>query len=295
MRQVRETKIYSVNSLRETMVRELIFMNTGIINEKQNLTYLRWSHIRGSSGTAGNFLKSESTIQGRKIYYKLSNFDPSVGVIGHECINELIVDRLLTILGVDHLHYELINADIEVEGKIYNTYLCASEDYKKRGEAKTALDDYCRINSLPNEMPYDFCIRNGWCKYIDQMIAVDYLILNRDRHGANIEVLRDPRAHTVRLAPLFDHGLSLLCTCYTDEEAASFDIIEDKRCQNYIGSSSCLNNLELIQNKSSVFSGSLTSDDKARIFEGLEDVLSPIFTNRIWEMIYKRYEYYESL
>ena len=42
-------------------------------------------------------------------------------------------------------------------------------------------------------------------------ILTAYLILNRDRHGANIEVLRNSRKKTVRLAPLFDHGLSLLC------------------------------------------------------------------------------------
>ena len=45
------------------------------------------------------------------------------------------------------------------------------------------------------------------------MIAVDYIILNRDRHGANIEVLRNSRAHSLRIAPLFDHGLSLMYSC----------------------------------------------------------------------------------
>ena len=68
-------------------------MKSQIIKEKQDLTYLKWSHIRSSSGTAGTFLKSESTIDGIKKYYKLSNFDSVKGVVGHECINELIVDR----------------------------------------------------------------------------------------------------------------------------------------------------------------------------------------------------------
>ena len=31
-----------------------------IIKQTQDLTYLKWSHIRSSSGTAGTFLKSES-------------------------------------------------------------------------------------------------------------------------------------------------------------------------------------------------------------------------------------------
>ena len=95
-------------------------MSNQIVMKTQDLTYLKWSHIRSSSGTAGTFLKSESSINGKKIYYKLSNFDPVNGVIGHECVNEIIVDRLLTLLGVEHLAYELIHADIEIEGRIYN-------------------------------------------------------------------------------------------------------------------------------------------------------------------------------
>ena len=73
-----------------------------ITKEKQDLTYLSWSVYRNSSGTAGSFLKAYSELGGTKTYYKLSNFDKARGVIGHECVNELIVDRLLTILGIPH-------------------------------------------------------------------------------------------------------------------------------------------------------------------------------------------------
>lgn len=270
-------------------------MKTKIIKETQDLTYLQWSHIRSSSGTAGTFLKSESTLGGVKKYYKLSNFDPVNGVIGHECINEIIVDRLLTILGVEHLSYELIHADIEIEGKVFNTYLCASEDFKQRGESKVPLDDYYKTNAKKGESRYEFCVRSGWKKYIDTMIAVDFLILNRDRHGANIEVLRNARAQTIRIAPLFDHGLSLLYSCITDEEATKFDILEDKRCQNFIGGYSCYDNLELIKNSGDVFKNKLNVTDKEIIFEGLEHILSDIFLDKIWNMIYERYRIYENL
>ena len=70
-----------------------------IIGEKQDMTYLSWSKIRNSSGTAGSFLKAYSVLGRKKIYYKLSNFDKVNGVIGHECVNEIIVDRMLDILG----------------------------------------------------------------------------------------------------------------------------------------------------------------------------------------------------
>lgn len=263
--------------------------------QKKDLTFLKWSHIRNSSGTAGTFLKSESLLNGEKIYYKLSNFDPVRGVVGHECINEIVVDRLLTILGVEHLHYNLMYADIEIEGKVYQTYLCSSGDFKKRGESKAALDDYYRMNAQKGESHYDFCVRNGWREYIDTMIVVDFLILNRDRHGANIEVLRNSRAHTIRIAPLFDHGLSFLYSCMSDEEAAGFDIMEDRRCQNFIGEGSCYNNLKLIRDKKAVFQGKLKESDSAVLFKGLEDVLSDTFRNKIWDMIWSRYKTYENL
>ena len=270
-------------------------LKTKVINEKQDLTFLKWSHVRSSSGTAGTFLKSESNIDGAKIYYKLSNFDAANGVVGHECVNEIIVDRLLTILGVEHLSYQLINAEIEVEGKLYNTYLAASEDFKLPGESKTALDNYFRVNAKEGESHYDFCVRNRWRKYIDTMLAIDYIILNRDRHGANIEVLRNSKKKTVRLAPLFDHGLSLLYSCLSENEINAFDILDDKRCKNFIGGFSCYQNLELINNKSSVFKGKLKESDKDIIFEDLYGVISDKHIDKIWDMIYERYMVYESL
>lgn len=268
-------------------------MTNKIITKTQDLTYLKWSHIRSSSGTAGTFLKSESILGRKKTYYKLSNFDAASGVIGHECINEIIVDRLLTILGVEHLSYQLIHADIEIEGRIYNTYLCASEDFKEKGESKIALDDYYRTNAIKGESHYDFCVRMGWKKYIDQMIAVDYLILNRDRHGANIEILRNSRARTLRIAPLFDHGLSLLYSCDADEKVKKFDILEDKHCQNFIGGYSCYDNLNLIKGSKDVFVHKLFESDKKMIFENISGILSEAHISKIWNMIYERYKIYQ--
>ncbi len=270
-------------------------METRIIHDLQDLTYLNWSHIRSSSGTAGTFLKSGSTLNNVKKYYKLSNFDSNEGVVGHECVNEIIVDRLLSLLGIPHLHYELIHANIEIEGRIFTTYLCASEDFKKRGESKIALDDYYRTNAKPGESHYDFCVRNGWKEYVDAMLAVDYLILNRDRHGANIEVLRNARARTLRIAPLFDHGLSLLYSCRTKEAAAGFDVMEDKLCNNFIGTRSCLKNLSLIDDRCHVFSRELKASDRDDLFEGLDGVLPDIYYDQIWKMIFGRYQIYEGL
>ncbi len=264
-----------------------------IIKEKQDMTYLSWSRIRNASGTAGSFLKAYSELGGRKVYYKLSNFDKEKGVIGHECVNEIIVDRLLDILGIPHLQYQLIHADVSVGEKVYEVYLCASEDFKKRGESKLALDAYWESERQEGETPLEFCLRNGWDAYIYQMLAVDYLILNRDRHGANIEVLRNSRQKTIRLAPLFDHGLSLLFRCTDDEAVRAFDVMEDKKVNNYIGSHSTWENLRLIPKEKLPQRNPLKETDRMILMEGLDGVITQALQDKIWEMLWKRWCAYE--
>lgn len=263
------------------------------IYEKQDLTYLSWAKIRNSSGTAGSFLKAYSELGGQKTYYKLSDYDRVEGIIGHECINEIIVDRLLDILGIEHLHYQLIHADIRVGDKNYDTYLCASSDFKKLGESKIALEVYYEAEKLKEESPLAFCIRQGWEEYIYQMIVVDFLILNRDRHGANIEVLRDSKRKQIRLAPLFDHGLSFVCRCHKEEELERIDVMEDKPVQCFVGSRSAQKNLELIPKNKLPQLNCLKQEDREYLFQGLEQTLPKPWQDKIWEMLWKRWQYYE--
>jgi hypothetical protein len=257
------------------------------------MTYLSWSKIRHSSGTAGSFLKSYSELGGRKTYYKLSNFDSMRGVIGHECVNEIIADRLLDILGIEHLSYRLIHADILINGKPYDVYLSASDDFKKNGESKIALDTYYELEKIDDETPLQFCIRNGWEEYIYQMLVVDFLILNRDRHGANIEVLRNSRKKTIRLAPLFDHGLSLLFNCTNDDSIQKFDVLEDKLTNSYIGSRSVWDNLKLIRADRMPKLNQLRINDRDILLRDLDGVISQNLQDKIWEMIWKRWCAYE--
>ena len=266
-----------------------------VIHELTDLSYLSWAKTRNSSGTAGSFLKAYEDSTEGKIYYKLSNYDAWNGIIGHECVNEIIVDRLLTILGIDHLTYQLIHAKVLIDQKEYETWLCASKDFKKRGESKIALDAYYQVERLNDESPLDFCIRSGWENTIYEMLIVDYLILNRDRHGANMEVLRNPRQRTVRLAPLFDHGLSLLSRCESTEAMLREDLMADKPVQCFVGSRSAWENLKLIPNDRHPKLHPLTLGDRPILLDGLSDALDPQWLDRIWEMIWKRWQAYENI
>ena len=266
-----------------------------IIHELQDMTHLSWAKTRNSSGMAGSFLKAyEDGVDG-KTYFKLSNYDAWKGIIGHECVNEIIVDRLLSILGISHLPYQLIHAKILIDQKEYETWLCASKDFKQRGESKIALDAYYQAESLPNESPMDFCTRNGWESTVYEMLVVDYLILNRDRHGANMEVLRNQRKKTIRLAPLFDHGLSLLSRCESTEAMLREDVMADKPVQCFVGSRSSWENLRLIPRDQRPPLHPLTENDRAILLEGLSEALDQQWLDRIWEMIWKRWQAYEDL
>lgn len=266
-----------------------------IIHEKQDLTYLTWSHIRNSSGTAGSFLKAYSDFDDKKLYYKLSNFDRVNGIVGHECVNEIIVSRLLSLLGIEHLSYKLIHADISIEDKIYDTYVCVSEDFKQHGESKLALDAYYEAERENGDSPLEFCIKQGWGKYISQMLLVDFLILNRDRHGANIEVLRNNKKRTVRLAPLFDHGLSLVFSCTNMQLLEKYDITADKPVQCFVGSRSTQDNLKLISSRYLEDVNSLKESDRESLFRGMDEILPREWQDKIWQMIWWRWCYYENI
>ncbi len=266
-----------------------------IIRELRDMTYLSWTKVRNSSGTAGSFLKAYEDVSGDKIYYKLSNYDAFYGVVGHECVNEIIADRLLSILGIEHLSYQLIHAKIMIDDKPIETWLCASRDFKRRGESKVALDAYYQAERLAGETPMDFCIRCGWEKEIYEMLVVDYLILNRDRHGANMEVLRNRYQKTVRLAPLFDHGVSLLSRCADETAMGREDVMADKPVQCFVGSRSAWENLKLIPRDKLPRLNPLMEADKNILLDGLDDALDRRWLERIWEMIWRRWQSYESI
>ena len=260
-----------------------------VIIELQDMRYLNWAKTRKSSGTAGSFLKSYDDSGRTKIYYKLSDYDPVKGIVGHECVNEIVVQRILWLLGIEHLEYRLIHAMVRIENQDYETWLCASEDYKREGESKIALEDYYVMEKAADESPMDFCKRMGWEKQIYGMLVIDYLVLNRDRHGANMEVLRDSKNQKVRLAPLFDHGISLVCRCHNAEELKKYDVLEDKRVQFFVGTNSVLQNVRMVPKEFLNQLPKLKKTDLTSVFEGLEDVIGNEYVLKMQEMIWKRW------
>ena len=261
--------------------------------ELQDLRYLNWSKSRKTSGTAGSFLKAYDDTGRRKVYYKLSDYDVTQGIVGHECINEIIAQRVLTELRIPHLQYTLLHGLISLDNKEQETWLCESYDFKEKHEAKLALEDFYVMQRKEAETPMNFCKRMHWEKMIYGMLVIDFLIMNRDRHGANIEVLMDRKNQSFRLAPLFDQGLSFVCRCRNDAEVMDFEAMKDIKVQSFFGSNSLFENLKMVP--ISYLKKLPSGLDRTEIFEGLDGIMSPKVLNKIWEILSRRWEYLDHL
>ncbi len=110
-----------------------------------------------------------------------------------------------------------------------------------------------------------------------------------------MEVLRNRYRRTIRLAPLFDHGVSLLSRCADEASMEREDVMADKPVQCFVGSRSAWDNLKLILSDQRPILNPLTEDDKQTLLEGLDETLGTRWLERIWEMIWRRWQAYESI
>lgn len=191
-----------------------------------NLTNLDFSLSLNGSGSAGSFYKAYDD----DYYYKLSY---SLGKeFGYESVNEVLTSRLCNLLGLHNADYELVHAKIRILNKEYITYLCKSYNYKKPYESRTTLEAYCAVNDINHNYIQNF-ERLTIFKDLLNMIMVDYIIHNRDRHGANIELLQ--YGDDLRLAPIYDCGSSLLAPLQYDMgKINSYSLLNNGPVNNYL-------------------------------------------------------------
>lgn len=119
------------------------------------------------------------------------------------------------------------------------------------------------------------------------------MLANRDRHGANIEVLY-ARDGSLRLAPLFDSGVSLVFSCHADENCAeAFEPMKDVRANNFIGTRSLEENLHFVPADIKV--GRLRKTDCDALLVGLDDALPAAHRDAILNMVWQRWQHWEQL
>lgn len=260
-----------------------------LVSKVQDLTALSWSERTSSSGTAGTYLKARTGTGSRAIYYKLSRFNGRA-VDGYECVYELVASRLMEVLGIEHAAYRLVHARVLIDGVEHETWVNTSRTFRRQGERKLALGAFFELYREVGETPYEFCRRFGWELSVRRMMLADYLVANRDRHSSNVEVLV-ARDGSRRLSPVFDTGFSLLAPLAGDEDRIrSFDPLTDVATTNFIGSRSLEKNLELVGHIP--LARDLAESDRERITTGLDRVLPPYHLEKVWEIIWRRWERY---
>ena len=244
-----------------------------------------WRRAAGSLVSDGVYIKTELPIDGVNYYLKLSRYDSYRGIYGHELANELIACKLGSLLGFNVLEGMLKKCLVRIDDIEHETYVFVAKSYKTNG-SRTAFENFYVDNRLSDkESPLDLCKRFGWTDDIYKMFVFDYLIINRDRHGANLEVMKNGDK---TLSPLLDNGLSFVCSCTDESELTSFNITEDRVVNNFIGEKRLEANLKMIDKK--VEFSELKESALDDIFDGLHGALSDSYLSIIKEIILRRWQ-----
>lgn len=252
----------------------------------KDLTFLHWSYSSSSSG--GTYLKSEHVSGSRKYYYKLSDFKFG-RFSGCETAIEVIVSRLGEYLGFPVLKYTGEMAIISVDGKEYETYVAKSLNFVKSGyTAIPIITDYLTNRLSKNELPLDYCRRIGLQEYLDYVFMLDYLIMNDDRHGHNIEVLYD-RNNNIIPSPIFDNGRALTYKYGNNVKLMqNWDYKSEITVNNFVGSLSLDKNLKNVSRPYEL--PRLTDEAYKKIFKGLGTFISREHMEIIKAALDYRYE-----
>lgn len=238
---------------------------------------LHFTSLSTTSSSKGCFLKAYD----KGIYYKLSNYDAYFKTFGNESIYEVIAYRVGVILGLPTLEYWICKGNIIIDGNELYSIFCASKDFNLNKKKKVNIETIYALEKQQDEDIFKFCKRLGVIDYIYDIILFDYIICNRDRHGANIEFLIDN--DKILPTPIFDNGVSFLFSSSTEEDIAKYDITKTPRANNFLGSQDLEFNLSLIKKK--ITFNSIKSSDKFFLFKDLEDALSAQHRAKILDML----------
>ena len=148
-------------------------------NGFKDMTNLAWSYTVTEQSSGGTFFKAVDATVSPKRFYKLSRFDDYMfKTIGYESYFEVIASQLGSLLRFSVVPYHLIKGKIRVTN---NIGVCDANEILR---AVYNLGDY-----------------------LDRLFIFDFIIANRDRHGANIEVMQLVDG-SFKLSLLFDNGVS---------------------------------------------------------------------------------------
>ena len=177
-----------------------------LIGKKKQIDIEKFSFFSPDITTDGWLEKRWSICDGKRHLIKAGS-----GVARQEPLNEKIASELCQLLGIRHISYSVEAAET---GEPYS--VC--QDYMTQDTEFVTAYALCSLYTQPNhESDYDFYVRV--CKDIgikdisermDEMLCVDYLMANTDRHWTNFGVVRNAETlEYIETMPIFDTGTSL--------------------------------------------------------------------------------------
>lgn len=141
----------------------------------------------------------------------------STGTIRQEPFNEVIASKIMSALDVPHVDYEILWID-DRPYSICKDFI--TRDTELISAYRIMTSQKMRNDHSLYQHYVDCCQRNGIevVPFLDQMLVIDYIIGNTDRHTNNFGLIRDANTlEWIGPAPIFDSGSSLGCDLRTDE------------------------------------------------------------------------------
>jgi hypothetical protein len=147
-----------------------------------------------------------------------------------EPFNEVIVSNILKEFNIFHVSYNLIRS--EKKNIPLSICKCMVDRNTEFIKGQYVLDCEEKQDRNNYDRFIDICKKRGITdakKRIDEMIAIDYIIGNTDRHTGNFGIIRDAdNLQWLKIAPLFDNGNSLF---YNEKNADNIPDGTDTFCK----------------------------------------------------------------
>ena len=161
-----------------------------------------------------------------------------------------------------------------------------SFDYVEQGYKRKSFEGYYLDNRDGIETPLNFSKRLSIETDIYKMFVFDFIICNMDRHGRNIDILRN--RNNVKLSCLFDNSLCFVHNKNNSDYKNRSYFNDEMSVNNYIGERNLLLNLYNIDKIVNI--RDIRDSDREILFQGLGRITTREFRDYYWWFIRRRIE-----
>lgn len=158
----------------------------------------------------------------------------------YESYAEVISYRIAKHLGFNAVPYRLCRVIIDDS---ISTIACECDDFRTDNEQYMSIGRLMRDGKIPTlyygdlsnyaRINHSMQGVTGFAEQLRQIIILDSIILNDDRHYGNFGVIQNNKTGGCRPAPIFDNGNSLFCHKHTEDIEYAPDLISYLRCKPF--------------------------------------------------------------